>query len=75
MYERHRALVRGEPLLLAHGRFERRDRNMNVLVDTVETLGPLARRVADLDVGDEEAELPLDHFAEPLAAEDHASSR
>jgi error-prone DNA polymerase len=52
VYERHRALVRGEPLLLAHGRFERRDRNMNVLVDTVETLGPLARRVADLDVGD-----------------------
>jgi error-prone DNA polymerase len=51
VYERHRALVRGEPLLLAHGRFERRDRNMNVLVDTVETLGPLARRVADLDVG------------------------
>jgi error-prone DNA polymerase len=52
VYERSRALVRGEPLLLAHGRFERRDRNMNVLVDEVESLGPLARRVADLDVGD-----------------------
>jgi error-prone DNA polymerase len=52
VYERYRALVRGEPLLLAHGRFERRDRNMNVLVDEVESLGPLARRVADLDVGD-----------------------
>jgi error-prone DNA polymerase len=52
VYEQHRALVRGEPLLLAHGRFERRDRNMNVLVDKVETLGPLARRVAELDVGD-----------------------
>jgi error-prone DNA polymerase len=52
VYERYRALVRGEPLLLAHGRFERRDRNMNVLVDRVETLGPLARRVAELDVGD-----------------------
>ena len=52
VYERHRALVRGEPLLLAHGRFERRDRNMNVLVDRLETLGPLARRVAELDVGD-----------------------
>ena len=52
VYERHRALVRGEPLLLAQGRFERRDRNMNVLVDKVETLGPLARRVAELDVGD-----------------------
>jgi hypothetical protein len=44
--------VRGEPLLLAHGRFERRDRNMNVLVDGLESLGPLARRVAELDVGD-----------------------
>jgi error-prone DNA polymerase len=51
VYERHRALVRGEPLLLAHGRFERRDRNMNVLVDKVETLGPLARKVAEIDVG------------------------
>src|SRR5204863_9252173 len=51
VYERYRALVRGEPLLLAHGRFERRDRNMNVLVDRVETLGPLARKVAELDVG------------------------
>jgi len=51
VYERHRALVRGEPLLLAHGRFERRGRNMNVLVDKLETLGPLAREVADIDVG------------------------
>src|SRR5439155_10865211 len=49
VYERYRALVRGEPLLLAQGRFERRDRNMNVLVDRVVTLGPLARRVAELD--------------------------
>jgi error-prone DNA polymerase len=52
VYERHRALVRGEPLLLAQGRFERRDRNMNVLVDKVETLGPLAREVAELNVRD-----------------------
>jgi error-prone DNA polymerase len=52
VYERHRALVRGEPLLLAHGRFERRDRNMNVLVDGLDTLGPLARQVAELDVGE-----------------------
>ena len=34
VYERYRALVRSEPLLLARGRFERRDRNMNVLVDS-----------------------------------------
>src|SRR5207248_9871292 len=49
VYERFRALVRGEPLLLAHGRFERRDRNMNVLVDSLESLGPLAREIAELD--------------------------
>jgi error-prone DNA polymerase len=47
VYERHRAVVRGEPLLLARGRFERVDRNENILVDAVESLGPLARRVAN----------------------------
>jgi error-prone DNA polymerase len=46
VYDRHRAIVRGEPLLLAHGRFERIDRNQNVLVDRLETLGPLARSVS-----------------------------
>ena len=45
VYDRHRAIVRGEPLLLAHGRFERVGRNQNVLVERLETLGPLARRV------------------------------
>jgi error-prone DNA polymerase len=52
VYERHRALVRGESLLLAHGRFEKHDRNMNVLVDKLETLGPLARDVAETGVGE-----------------------
>jgi len=47
VYERYRALVRGEPLLLARGRFERVDRNRNVLVSELISLGPLARRVAD----------------------------
>ena len=47
VYERFRAIVRGEPLVLAHGRFERVDRNRNVLVTKLETLGPLARSVAD----------------------------
>jgi error-prone DNA polymerase len=47
VYERRRALVRGEPLLLARGRFERVDRNMNVLVEELVTLAPLARRVAN----------------------------
>jgi error-prone DNA polymerase len=46
VYDRHRAIVRGEPLILARGRFERVERNQNVLVRELETLGPLARRVA-----------------------------
>jgi len=51
VYERHRAIVRGEPLLLVHGRFERVGENRNILVSTLETLGALARRVAEHDVG------------------------
>src|SRR3989440_1773028 len=47
VYDRSRALVRGEPLILARGRFEKVDRNENVLVRELESLGPLARRVAD----------------------------
>ena len=48
VYEQHRPLVRGEPLLLARGKLERVGRNLNVLVRTLETLGPLAREVAGL---------------------------
>jgi error-prone DNA polymerase len=48
VYDRHRAIVRGEPLILARGRFERQGRNQNVLVRELETLGPLARTVADV---------------------------
>ncbi len=58
VYEQHRAIVRNEPLLLAHGRYERVGENRNVLVSSVETLGALARRVAELDVG---AALPRAH--------------
>jgi error-prone DNA polymerase len=47
VYERYRALVRSEPLLLARGRFERYERNRNVVVDEFTTLGPLARRAAN----------------------------
>jgi error-prone DNA polymerase len=47
VYDRYRALVRGEPLLLARGRFERVDRNRNVLVSELVSLAPLARRAAD----------------------------
>jgi error-prone DNA polymerase len=59
VYDRHRAIVRGEPLILAHGRFERVERNQNVLVRRLETLGPLARRVSEeAEVG---ASLPGAH--------------
>ncbi len=47
VYDRFRAIVRGEPLLLARGRFEQLGRNQNVLVHGLETLGPLAREAAD----------------------------
>ncbi|MBA2358390.1 MAG: error-prone DNA polymerase [Actinobacteria bacterium] len=46
VYERFRAIVRGEPLVVAKGTFERVGRNRNVLVSELGTLGPLARRIA-----------------------------
>ena len=46
VYEKHRAIVRGEPLLLARGRLERHDRNVNLLVSELSSLGPLARKAA-----------------------------
>jgi len=49
VYERHRATVRAEPLVLAHGRFEKAKENQNILVSRIESLGPLARTVADSD--------------------------
>jgi error-prone DNA polymerase len=59
VYERFRALVRGEPLLLARGRLERSGRNLNVVVRTLETLGPLARQIAGL--AEVQAALPRAH--------------
>jgi error-prone DNA polymerase len=47
VYERFRALVRAEPLLLARGKFERLGRNRNVVVRDLKSLSPLARRCAD----------------------------
>jgi error-prone DNA polymerase len=47
VYERFRALVRAEPLLLARGKFERLGRNRNVVVRDLKSLGPLARRCAN----------------------------
>ncbi len=49
IYERHRATVRAEPLILARGRYERVGENRNILVSSLESLGPLARRVAAND--------------------------
>ena len=46
VYERYRAIVRGEPLLLARGTLERHDRNVNLLVVELVSLGPLAREAA-----------------------------
>jgi error-prone DNA polymerase len=46
VYDRFRALVRAEPLLLARGRFEHYDRNRNVVVRELESLGPLARGIS-----------------------------
>jgi error-prone DNA polymerase len=45
VYRRFRPLVRGEPLLLARGRFERSGRNQNVIVSELESLVPLAREI------------------------------
>ena len=47
VYDRFRALVRGEPLLLARGRFEQLGRNRNIVVEKLETLAPLAREIAN----------------------------
>jgi error-prone DNA polymerase len=46
VYERHRGIVRGEPIVLVRGRYERIERNRNILVRQLESLSALARRVA-----------------------------
>jgi error-prone DNA polymerase len=46
VYEQYRSVIRGEPLLLARGKLERHDRNVNLLVREVRSLGPLARKAA-----------------------------
>jgi error-prone DNA polymerase len=47
VYERFRAVVRSEPLLLVRGRYEHADRNRNVLVHELVSLAPLARALTD----------------------------
>jgi error-prone DNA polymerase len=46
VYEQYRAIVRGEPLILAQGKLERHGRNINLLVSKLVSLGPLARKAA-----------------------------
>ena len=46
VYERYRGIVRSEPIVLVRGRYERVERNRNVLVRELESLSALARRVA-----------------------------
>jgi error-prone DNA polymerase len=46
VYERHRGIVRSEPIVLVRGRYERVERNRNVLVRELESLSALARRAA-----------------------------
>ncbi len=61
VYEQFRPVVRAEKLVLARGRFERQGRNQNVLVREIETLAPLARRLAEVEqLGDSLP--PAHHF-------------
>ena len=46
VYERHRAVVRADPLIMAWGRLERHDRNVNVLVSRMERIAPPAEDAA-----------------------------
>jgi error-prone DNA polymerase len=47
VYDRYRSVIRGEPLILARGRYEHADRNRNVLVRELVSLAPLARALTD----------------------------
>ena len=59
VYERYRGIVRSEPIVLVRGRYERVERNRNVLVRELESLSALARRVAETP--DVVAALPRAH--------------
>jgi hypothetical protein len=59
VFERFRAVIRGEPLLLVRGRYEHSDRNRNILVRELVSLAPLARRLTD--GADVHAALPRAH--------------
>ncbi len=46
VYDRYRAVIRGEPLVLARGRFELNGRNRNIVCAELASLAPLARDAA-----------------------------
>jgi error-prone DNA polymerase len=46
LYAGNRALVRGEPILLARGRLQRSGGTINVIAEELESLVPLARRLS-----------------------------
>jgi error-prone DNA polymerase len=53
LYARNRALVRGEPILLARGHLQRSGGTINVIAEELESLVPLARRLsAGADIHD-----------------------
>ena len=53
LYAQNRALVRGEPILLARGRLQRSGGTINVIAEELESLVPLTRRLsAGADVHD-----------------------
>lgn len=66
VYERHRAVVRADPLLLAWGRLERRERVTNVLVSRLERIAPPAERdVPGAGAGEAAAEMARVRAAAP----------
>lgn len=68
VYERHRLLARAEPLLLAEGVVERRDRQLNVVVERLSPLGAPGRPAlpeSPPDAGDLRRVAPApQHFAQ-----------
>ena len=57
VYEAHRAEVRAEPLVLVRGRLERHERNVNVLVSSLERVVPPAGSADDAAAAQEMARM------------------
>ncbi len=74
IYEQHRLLARTEPLLEVHGTLERRDRNINVIVERLLPLGTPSRRVItpERPSGRTDGVVDLDELRRLRAAAPHA---